>query len=105
MMKLVIAIVRPERCTDIISKLSEAGYNAYTKWPVLGRGKQKGIQVGDIIYDEMPKNMIFVAADKNEKDEVIDIIIKGAKTGEKGNPGDGKIFVTDLSESYTISEE
>lgn len=104
-MKLVIAIVRPERCGIIISSLSNSGYNAFTKWPVSGRGKQKGIQVGNVFYEEMPKNMIFVAVEKDEKDEVIDIIIKGAKSSESGNSGDGKIFVTDIDEMYTISEE
>lgn len=104
-MKMIIAIVRPERCGIIVSNLSEAGYNAYTKWPVSGRGKQKGIQVGNVFYEEMPKNMLFITVEKDEKDEVIDIIIKGAKSDSKGNSGDGKIFVTDINECYTISEE
>lgn len=105
MMKMIIAIIRPERCDKVISNLSEAGYNAYTKIPVSGRGKQKGIQVGNVFYEEMPKNMLFITVDKSEKDEVIDIIINSAKSSDGGSSGDGKIFVTDISESYTISEE
>lgn len=104
-MKLIIAIIRPEKSAEIIAKLSEAGYNAYTKWPVYGRGRQKGIQVGNVFYEEMPKNMLFITVDNKEKDEVVDIIINAAKSGEVGNSGDGRIFITDISESYTISEE
>ena len=40
-----------------------------------------------------------------EKDEVVDIIINSAKSGPTGHYGDGKIFVSDISEAYTISEE
>ena len=39
------------------------------------------------------------------KDEVVDIIINSAKSGQYGHYGDGKIFVSDISEAYTISEE
>ena len=38
-------------------------------------------------------------------DEVVDIIINSAKSGQYGHYGDGKIFVSDISEAYTISEE
>lgn len=104
-MKLVTAIVRPERTGVIVSALAEAGYNAYTKWPVSGRGKQKGIQVGEVFYEEMPKNMLYIIVEKKEKDEVIDIIIEHAKSGTHGCSGDGRIFVTDVEEEYTISEQ
>ena len=40
-MKLVTAIVRPEKAGLVIEALSDAGYNAFSKWSVSGRGKQK----------------------------------------------------------------
>lgn len=104
-MKLVIAMVRPERCGIITESLSKDGYNAFTKWPVSGRGRQKGIQVGDVFYEEMAKIMLHVIVEDYEKDEVIDIIIRNGKGGKSGSSGDGRIFVTDINETYTISEE
>ena len=40
-----------------------------------------------------------------KKDEVVDIIVNSAKSGAYGHYGDGKIFVSDIEEAYTISEE
>lgn len=104
-MKLVTAIVRPEKVTEVIKALEEEGYYAFSKWSVSGRGKEKGIQVGDVLYQEMAKNMLYIAVDEKEKDEVVDIIVNSAKSGSHGSYGDGKIFVSDIGEVYTISEE
>lgn len=54
---------------------------------------------------EMAKNMLYITVGDKEKDEVVDIIINSAKSGQYGHYGDGKIFVSDISEAYTISEE
>ena len=99
-MKLITAIVRPEKVMDVIKALEQEGYFAFS-----GRGKEKGIQVGDVLYQEMAKNMLYITVGDKEKDEVVDIIINSAKSGQYGHYGDGKIFVSDISEAYTISEE
>lgn len=104
-MKLISAVVRPERVTKVIEGLEAEGYYAFSKWSISGRGRQKGIQVGDITYQEMAKNMLYIVVEDKEKDEVVDIIINFAKSGEHGYYGDGKIFVSEISECYTISEE
>lgn len=49
-MKLVTAIVRPEKVMDVIKALEESGYFAFSKWAISGRGKEKGIQVGDVLF-------------------------------------------------------
>ena len=49
--------------------------------------------------------MLMVACDDEEKNEIIDIIIDTAQTGETGNSGDGRIFVVPIEESYTISNQ
>ena len=56
-------------------------------------------------YQEMAKNMLYITVGDKEKDEVVNIIINSAKSGQYGHYGDGKIFVSDISEAYTISEE
>lgn len=104
-MKLVSAIIRPEKVNNVIEALTEEGYYAFSKWSISGRGRQNGIKVGEVRYQEMAKNMLYIVVDDKEKDEVVDIIINSAKSGTHGYYGDGKIFVSDISESYTISEE
>ena len=56
-MQMVRAIIRPEMAEKTVDKLDEAGYVALTKLDVIGRGKQKGIQLENIYYDEIPKTM------------------------------------------------
>lgn len=102
-MKMIWAVVRPEKVYEVTSALAEAGFNASTKWQVGGRGRQKGIQVGDVCYEEITKNALMVVVDDADKNDVIDIIMQNAITGESGNSGDGKVFVVPVEESYTIS--
>lgn len=102
-MLFVRAIVRPEKKDEVLENLSAGGFHAATVMDVVGRGKQKGIRMGDIYYDEIPKTLILVAVEDAEKDKITDIILKTAKTGTDGNFGDGKIFISPLEEAYTIS--
>ncbi|RJX21678.1 MAG: P-II family nitrogen regulator [Ammonifex sp.] len=98
-MKMIRAIVRPEKTEDVVDALSEAGYVALTKTDVVGRGKQKGIQVGSVYYDELPKVMLMLVTGDENVEEVIGIISRAAYTG---NFGDGKIFVSPVEEAYTV---
>jgi nitrogen regulatory protein PII 1 len=78
------------------------GVPAVTKMDVFGRGKQKGITVGEIHYDEIPKEMLMVVCNDEDKDDIIRVILRYAKTGE-GTFGDGRIFVSSVEEAYTVS--
>jgi nitrogen regulatory protein PII 1 len=80
-----------------------AGFSAVTKLDVYGRGKQKGIKVGDVYYDEIPKVMLLCIVKDEDKDDVVKIIMKYAKTGENGTFGDGRIFISPVEEAYTVS--
>ncbi|MHB8171124.1 MAG: P-II family nitrogen regulator [Thermincolia bacterium] len=103
-MLMIKAIVRPEKVNVILAELNDAGFPAVTKVDVVGRGKQKGVKVGDVIYDEIPKEMlIIVVKEEKDKDDVISVIRKNALTGARGAFGDGKIFVSTVEEAYTIS--
>ena len=101
-MQLIRAIIRPQKTNEVITELLAAGFPAVTKMEVYGRGKQKGIIVGNVQYDEIPKEMIMVVCEDENKDDIIKIIIRTARTGA-GNFGDGKIFVSAVSEAYTVS--
>ncbi|MEN6498665.1 MAG: P-II family nitrogen regulator [Thermoguttaceae bacterium] len=102
-MLMVRAIVRPEKSDEVLAALMYAGFPAVTKMDVYGRGKQRGMKVGEVTYDELPKELIFTVVKEADKDFVIKIIMQSARSGSKGAFGDGKIFVTPVEEVYTIS--
>jgi nitrogen regulatory protein PII 1 len=102
-MLMVKAIIRPEKVTTVLSELCDAGFPAVTKYDVVGRGKQRGVKVGEVYYDEIPKEMLMLVIKDEDKEDVLSIITKNAKTGISGAFGDGKIFVIPVEEAYTIS--
>jgi len=102
-MLMIRAIIRPEKVGVVLSELSDAGFPAVTKMDVMGRGKQRGVKVGDVCYDEIPKEMLMMVIKDEDKDDVVKIIMKNSKTGQKGAFGDGKIFISPVEEAYTIS--
>lgn len=102
-MLMIRSIIRPEKVEDVLSALLEAGFPAVTKLSVYGRGKQRGLKVGDTFYDELFKEMLMLVVNDADKDFVIRTIVQTARTGDSGAMGDGKIFVTPVDEVYTIS--
>lgn len=102
-MIMIRAIIRPEKVDVVLENLMAAGFPAVTKVPVFGRGKQRGIKIGDVTYDELPKELLLLVVQDKDKDFVIKTIIRSAKTSEKGSFGDGKIFISPVEEVYTIS--
>src|SRR5512134_1752067 len=97
-MIMVRAIVRPEKSAAVLQSLLDAGYPAVTKMDVAGRGKQRGLKVGNVTYDELPKEMLMAVVHESDKDLLIKAVMEAARTGEKGAFGDGKIFVSPVSE-------
>lgn len=99
-MKMIRSIIRPEK-TEIVSEaLAEAGLTSLTKMHVFGRGRTKGIRIGDVVYDEFPKTMLLMVVEDEKLDQALEIILENAKTGSMG---DGKIMITEVEEAYTIS--
>ncbi len=102
-MIMIRAIVRPEKMNDVMSALMDAGFPAVTKMDVVGRGKQRGVKIGEVHYDELPKELLLTVVKDGDKDLVIETILGAARTGVKGAFGDGKVFVTKIDEAYTVS--
>ena len=69
-MKMVRAIIRPEKEVAVAAALASEGFPAMTKWDVLGRGKQQGVQVGDHFYDELAKCMFMVVVEDDQVEAV-----------------------------------
>jgi len=98
-MKLIRAIIRPEREEQVVEALEAAGIVSLTKMDVLGRGQQRGIQVGATVYDELPKVQLLIVVDDAKVDAALAAIEASAKTGQHG---DGKVFVSPVEAAYTI---
>jgi nitrogen regulatory protein PII 1 len=98
-MKMIRAIIRPEKEEAVMSGLVGAGFPAVTKSDVTGRGRQCGIQVGTVSYDELAKVEIMLVLDDDKVELAIKTILVA---GHTGNFGDGKIFVTPVDDVYTI---
>ncbi len=98
-MKMIRAIIRPNKEEKVVEHLEKEGFYSLTKMNVFGRGKQKGIRVGTVCYDEMPKVMLMLVVNDDELTKAVNVIQNSARTG---NIGDGKIFVTDVSQAYTV---
>jgi nitrogen regulatory protein PII 1 len=98
-MKMIRAFIRPEKEQEVVLALEGAGFPSLTKMPVFGRGKQKGLQVGPVHYDELPKTLIMMVVDDKDANKVIGLINDKARTGFVG---DGKIFVSPVESAYTV---
>jgi nitrogen regulatory protein PII 1 len=103
MMIMIRAIIRPEKADEVLAALMDEGFPAVTKYSVAGRGKQRGIKIGEVTYDEIPKTMLLCVIKATDKEFVINTIMDSARSGIKGAFGDGKIFVTEVEDVYTIS--
>lgn len=103
-MKLVVAIIQPDRLNEVLDALENEDIHLVTVSNVLGRGRQKGIsevyrghkEVGSLLK----KVRLDIAVTDPYVQRAIDAVQKGAHTG---NIGDGKIFVLDLKECVRIS--
>jgi nitrogen regulatory protein P-II 2 len=102
-MKLIIAIIKPDRLEAVKQELYKKEVNLITVNEVLGHGRQMGVtevyrgvkEMGNLLR----KIRLEIAVNENFVEPTINAIIKGARTGEVG---DGKIFVLDLVECIRI---
>ncbi|MDD1718752.1 MAG: P-II family nitrogen regulator [Methanoregulaceae archaeon] len=92
-MKLIKAIVRPERLDFVKKALEDQELYGMTITEVTGRGEQKGISLqfrGRMVaIDLIPKVSVEVVVKDADAERAIRAIVRGAKTGKMG---DGKIF-------------
>ena len=103
-MKMVVAIVRPEKYQDVKDALKAKGITGMTFTHVTGRGKQAGVKftnrIGEFVVDEIEKVKIEIAIDDDHVPCVIDTVCGAAKTGHSG---DGWIFIVPIDEAVRIS--
>jgi len=102
-MLMIKAIIRPEKVDLVMEKLMAEGFPAVTRMNVSGRGKQRGIKIGNVTYDEVPKELLMLVVKSVDKERVLKIIMENSRTGSQGAFGDGKIFISPVEEMYTVS--
>jgi len=101
-MKKIEAIIRKTKYEEVKEALNEAGIDFFSFWEVRGVGKTRQSRVyRGIAYDTstIERTMLSIVVRDHNVDKTIDAIQKSAYTGEIG---DGKIFVSDIIESYRI---
>ncbi len=102
-MKLVKSIVRPDKVDEVRDALEKLKIGGMTVTDVRGHGRQKGhtavYRGKEYAVTLLPKVEIEVVVQDNVVDEVIQTIIKTARTGEIG---DGRVFVLPVEQSYNI---
>ena len=102
-MKLVTAIIKPFKMDDVRAALSDIGVQGVTVTEVKGFGRQRGhtelYRGAEYVVDFLPKAKIELAVDDAVADQVVEAIANTARTGKIG---DGKIFVSEISEAIRI---
>jgi nitrogen regulatory protein P-II 1 len=102
-MKLIKAIIKPERFEVVKKALEDKGVTGMTVTEVQGRGEQKGITLEyrgkTMTVDMLPKIQIEIIVRDHEAEDLITTIIGAAKTGKIG---DGKIFVLPVDTAIRV---
>ncbi len=102
-MKKVEAIIKPFTLDVVKSELEKIGVAGLTVYEVRGVGRQKGhtelYRGAEYVVDFMPKLKIEVILRDEQVDDVVDAIVRKARTGRIG---DGKIFVSSLDDVVRI---
>jgi nitrogen regulatory protein P-II 2 len=106
-MKLIIAIIQPNKLEDVKKALSEVEVVRLTIMDVQGFGRQKG--QAEVLYKRneftlnlLRKVQLMIAVNESFVEPTINAIIKGGRTGATGEIGDGKIFVLPLEDCIRI---
>ena len=105
-MKKIEAVVQPSRLDSVKDALVEIGINGMTISEVRGHGRQKGhtevYRGNEYTVDLLPKIRFEIVLPDAQVDAAIEAILKSAKTGKIG---DGKIFVSEITDSIRIRTE
>ncbi len=105
-MKLIIAIIQPNRLEAVKAALAEVEVFRLTVMDVQGFGRQRGqtevYRGHEFTVNLLRKVQLMIAVNEEFLEPTIDAIIQGGRTGEKGEIGDGKIFVLPLEDCIRI---
>ncbi|MFA9187632.1 P-II family nitrogen regulator [Flavobacterium sp. FBOR7N2.3] len=101
-MKKIEAVIRKSKFEDVKKALHQIEVNFFTYWDVTGVGNEKeGHVYRGITYSttDIQRRYISIVVSDPFLERTIDAILNAAETGMVG---DGKIFVSDITETYRI---
>jgi nitrogen regulatory protein P-II 2 len=105
-MKLILAIIQPSKLEDVKAALQDVEVVRLTIMDVQGFGRQKGqtevYRGHEISVNLLRKVQLQIAVNEDFVEPTINAIIRGGRTGEAGEIGDGKIFVLPLDDCIRI---
>ena len=105
-MKLIVAIVQPSRLEAVKAALAEVDVFRVTVMDVQGYGRQRGktevYRGREFTVSLLRKVQLMIAVNDEFVEPAIDTIVEASRSGEKGEVGDGKIFVLPLEECIRI---
>ena len=105
-MKLVVAIIRPEKLEDVQHALAECDVYLMTVSDVRGCGRQRGYtevyRGTEVRIQLIPKLKLEIAVNEAFVEATVEAIVHSARTGDTGTVGDGKIFVLPLEDCVRI---
>ena len=105
-MKLVTAIIRPEQIEAVQTALAERDVYLMTVTDVRGCGRQRGYtevyRGNEVQIRLVPKVKLEIAVNTAFVEATVEAIVHAARTGDTGNIGDGKIWVTELDDCVRI---
>ena len=108
-LKGILAFIRPSKHQATRQALEAAGVISYTTFRVLGRGRQRGLRFaatpeGPPAIPFLPKQCFSLLIEESQVPAAVEAIQKANRTG-KGEHGDGKILVLDVSDAVRISTD
>ncbi len=99
-MKRIEIIVQSEISRQVVKAIREIGVEGVTLIESLGQGGGERPEIGGKQIEFNSTDVIISVVNDSQLDSVISTVLNTAHTGEKG---DGKIFITNVEESYDIS--
>ncbi|MCS7017084.1 MAG: P-II family nitrogen regulator [Gemmatales bacterium] len=105
-MKLIIAIIRPEKLDAVRRALNAVEVFRLTWMEVYGFGRQKGqsemFRTHEVTVNYVRKIMLQIAVNEDFVEKTVNTIMEAARSGSQGRVGDGKIFILPLENCYRI---
>lgn len=105
-MKLITAIIRPEKLEAVQTALNEREVYLMTVTEVRGCGRQRGhtevYRGAEVQIRLVPKLKLEIAVNEAFVEPTVEAIVHAARSGETGQIGDGKIFIVDLDDCIRI---
>src|SRR3954452_5968068 len=105
-MKMIVAIIRPEKLEEVQAALNQRDVYLMTVTDVRGCGRQRGYtevyRGSEVQINLLPKLKLEIAVNDAFVEATVEAIVHEARSGDTGQIGDGKIFVLPLDDCVRI---